>query len=328
LQPVVISLGDPAGVGPEVVAAAYQRKSDLPAVPFFAVGDIASVRAVYDGPIRQIDSAAEAAAVFEEALPVWHIEDSGPLTPGQPTIEGAHCALHSLEMGVGLARSGEVSALVTAPICKEQMYKVGFTHAGQTEFIADRCGVSRTNAVMMLAGPSLKVVPITVHVPLRDVPELLSQELIMARAQAAARGYSKAFGDCNPRIALAGFNPHAGENGAIGREEIEILLPAVTQLREEGLDIFGPVSPDALFTPRMRETYDFALCLYHDQALIPLKAIDFDSGVNVTLGLPIVRTSPDHGTAFDIAGQGMAEAGPMLAAIRMAADIARLRACA
>lgn len=328
MQPVVISLGDPAGVGPEVVAAAYKHKSELPPVPFFAVGDIASIRAVHDGPVRQIDSAAEAAAVFDEALPVWHVEDSGDLTPGQPTIEGAHCALHSLELGVGLARSGEVLGLVTAPICKEQMYKVGFTHAGQTEFIADRCGVSRTNAVMMLAGPSLKVVPITVHVPLRDVPELLTQELIVARAQAAARGFAKAFGICTPRIALAGFNPHAGENGAIGREEIDILLPALAQLQAEGLDIVGPVSPDALFTPRMRETYDFALCLYHDQALIPLKALDFDSGVNITLGLPIVRTSPDHGTAFDIAGQGNAHPGPMLAAIRMAAEIAQQRACA
>lgn len=327
LQPVVISLGDPAGVGPEVVAAAYQQSSSQPTVPFFAVGDIASVRAVYAGPLRQIDSAEQASAVFGDALPVWHIEDSGPLTPGQPTIEGAHCALHSLETGVGLARSGQVSALVTAPICKEQMYKVGFTHAGQTEFIADRCGVSRTNAVMMLAGPSLKVVPITVHVPLRDVPELLTQDLVVARAQAAARGYAKAFGLCSPRIALAGFNPHAGENGAIGREEIDILQPAVAQLQEEGLTIVGPVSPDALFTPRMRESYDFALCLYHDQALIPLKALDFDRGVNVTLGLPIVRTSPDHGTAFDIAGQGKAHPGPMLAAIRMAADIARQRGC-
>lgn len=327
MQPVGISLGDPAGVGPEVVAGCYKQKRVHPTTPYFAVGDIASLEAVFNGPIRRIESAAEAAAIFDDALPVWHVEDSGPLTHGQPTLEGAHCALHSLELGVGLARSGEISALVTGPICKDQMYKVGFTHAGQTEFIADRCGVSRTNAVMMLAGPSLKVVPITVHVPLRDVPELLTQELIVARAQAATRGYAKAFGVCTPRIALAGFNPHAGENGAIGREEIEILQPAVAQLQAEGLNIFGPVSPDALFTPRMREAYDFALCLYHDQALIPLKALDFDSGVNVTLGLPIVRTSPDHGTAFDIAGHGNAHPGPMLAAIRMATDIARQRAC-
>jgi 4-hydroxythreonine-4-phosphate dehydrogenase len=213
-------------------------------------------------------------------------------------------------------------------VCKDQLYRVGFTHAGQTEFIADRCGVSRTNAVMMLAGPGLRVVPITVHVPLRDVPELLSIELVVARAQAAARGLAKSFGIDQPRLALAGLNPHAGENGAIGSEEQDILIPAIARLVEEGLIVTGPHSPDAMFTPDARASYDAALCLYHDQALIPLKALYFDEGVNITLGLPIVRTSPDHGTAFNIAGQHKASAGPMIAAIRMATDIARHRAAA
>lgn len=326
VQPFVISLGDPAGVGPEVTAGAWEARctADLP--PFVAVGDIASIRAVWDGPIAQVDSAEAAVPLFESALPVWHIEDCGGITPGEPTLEGAQCALHSLELGVGVARSGQAEGLITAPVCKDQLYKVGFTHAGQTEFIADRCGVSRTNAVMMLAGPGLRVVPITVHVPLREVPGLLTIELVVARAQAAARGMARSFGIERPHLALAGFNPHAGENGAIGSEEIDILIPAIERLREEGFDVSGPHSPDALFTPAARATYDAALCCYHDQALIPLKALYFDEGVNLTLGLPIVRTSPDHGTAFNIAGQGKASAGPMIAAIRMAEQIARTRA--
>lgn len=326
LQPIVISLGDPAGVGPEIVAKSWQARQTHNLPPFFAVGDIASVRAVWDGPIAQIDSADKAPAAFADALPVWHIEESGEVLPGSPTPEGAHCALHALELGIGLARSADVRALVTAPVCKEHLYKVGFTHAGQTEFIADRCGVSRTNAVMLLAGPGLKVVPITVHVPLRDVSELLTIELVVARAQAASRGLAKSFGIDNPRLALAGFNPHAGENGAIGSEEQDVLIPAIERLRAEGFDVTGPHSPDAMFTPVARTSYDAALCLYHDQALIPLKALYFDEGVNVTLGLPIVRTSPDHGTAFNIAGKNKASAGPMIAAIRMAAEIADHRA--
>ncbi len=326
LQPIVITFGDPAGVGPEIVGRTWEARKTAGLATFFAVGDIASIRQVWNGPIAGIDHADQAQQHFDTALPVWHVEDCGVTAPGIPTLEGAQCALHSLELGVGLARSDEVSALVTGPVCKDQLYRVGFTHAGQTEFIADRCGVSRTNAVMLLAGPGLKVVPITVHVPLRDVPGLLSIELIVARAQAAARGITKSFGIDNPRLALAGLNPHAGENGAIGSEEQDILIPAIARLAEEGLIVTGPHSPDAMFTPDMRVQYDAALCLYHDQALIPLKALYFDEGVNVTLGLPIVRTSPDHGTAFNIAGQGKASPGPMIAAVRMAAEIARHRA--
>jgi 4-hydroxythreonine-4-phosphate dehydrogenase len=326
LQPIVISLGDPAGVGPEIVAKAWAARRERDLSPFFAVGDSKSISAVWDGPITLIDAADKAPAAFDSALPVWHIEDSGDAGPGNPTAEGAHCALHALELGIGLARSADVAALVTAPVSKEQLYRVGFTHAGQTEFIADRCGVSRTNAVMLLAGPGLKVVPITVHVPFRDVADLLTIDLIVARAQAAARGLTKSFGIENPRLALAGLNPHAGEGGAIGMEEQDVLIPAVERLRAEGIDVTGPHSPDAMFTPVARESYDAALCLYHDQALIPLKALYFDDGVNLTLGLPIVRTSPDHGTAFNIAGQNIASPGPMIAAIRMAAEIAAQRA--
>jgi 4-hydroxythreonine-4-phosphate dehydrogenase len=325
-QPIVVALGDPAGIGPEVVAGAWNRRHEERLEPFFAVGDVASVRQIWDGPVAEVGSVEQAMAAFDTALPIWHIEGSGDASPGNPTVEGAHCALHALEMGIGLARSGEARALVSAPVSKDQLYRIGFTHPGQTEFIADRCGVSPTNAVMLLAAPGLKVVPITVHVPLRDVPSLLTIDLVVARAQAASRGLARSYALARPRLALAGFNPHAGENGSIGREEIDVLLPAMEQLLAEGIDISGPHSPDALFTPRMREQYDAALCLYHDQALIPLKALYFDQGVNVTLGLPIVRTSPDHGTAFNIAGKGIASAAPMAAAIREADLIASHRA--
>jgi 4-hydroxythreonine-4-phosphate dehydrogenase len=325
LQPFVVSLGDPAGVGPEITARAWERRREANLPPFFAVGDTASLRAVWDGPIRAIDSADTAGSAFDDALPVWHVEDSGPLTPGQPTPEGAHCALHSLELGVGLARSGEVQGLITAPVSKDQLYRVGFTHPGQTEFIADRCGVGRSNAIMLLAGSGLKVVPITVHMPLRDVADTLTADLIVAKAQATAKGMLRSFGIERPRMAIAGFNPHAGEAGALGREEIETIIPAIERLRDEGFDVTGPHSPDAMFTADARALYDVALCMYHDQALIPLKALYFDEGVNLTIGLPIVRTSPDHGTAFAIAGQGKASPGPMIAAIAMAADIARNR---
>ena len=325
MQPFLISLGDPAGIGPEVTARAWTARVEAGLPPFVAVGDIHSVMAVWDGPIARVDSLAAGTAVFSDALPVWHIEDAGPHTPGVPTIAGAHCALHSLELGVGLARSEEAAGLITAPISKEQLYQVGFTQPGQTEFIADRCGVGRTNAVMMLAGPTLRVVPITVHVPFAEVAGLLTTDLIVAKAIATARGMARNFGIEKPRLAMAGLNPHAGEGGMIGREEIDIILPAVQRLREEGVDVSDPISADALFTPLVRNHYDAILCMYHDQALIPLKALHFDEGVNLTLGLPIVRTSPDHGTAFNIAGKGQASPGPMIAAIRMAGDMAAAR---
>jgi 4-hydroxythreonine-4-phosphate dehydrogenase len=216
--------------------------------------------------------------------------------------------------------------LVTGPISKVCLYNIGFTHPGQTEFVAERCGIATENAVMMLAGPSLRVVPMTTHIPLADVSALLTIELIVSKARATAKGLLRNFGIENPRLAFAGFNPHAGESGMLGREEVDIIAPAVEILRAEGIDVIGPVASDAMFHKRARSTYDAALCCYHDQALIPLKTLHFDDGVNITLGLPIVRTSPDHGTAFDIAGRGLAEPGAMIAAIKMAASAAHWRA--
>lgn len=287
---------------------------------FFAVGDIAAIETVWAGPVKRISDPAEAASVFDHALPCIHVPDEGKAVPGQPTLDGARCAFQSLEVATGLVRAESAGALVTAPVSKTQLVKVGFQHPGQTEFIAERCGVSRSNIVMMLAGPTLRVVPITIHIPFAEVPAALTPALIKARAHATARGLRRLFGIDQPRLAMAGLNPHAGEGGLLGHEEIDRIVPVLEALRAEGLDISGPHSADAMFAPRARANYDAALCCYHDQALIPIKALHFDDGVNITLGLPIVRTSPDHGTAFDIAGQGHAHPGAMLAAIKMARD--------
>jgi len=259
-------------------------------------------------------------------LPLIQLEDAGEIIPGAPNIAGARCSLDSLELAVGLARSGAACGLVTGPVSKAQLYGIGFSHPGQTEFVAERCGIARENVVMMLAGPTLRTVPITTHVPLRDVSGLISVEIIMSRARTTERGLSRDFGIANPRLAMAGFNPHAGESGALGREEIDIVIPAIERLREEGIAIEGPLAADTMFHPRARARYDAALCLYHDQALIPLKTLHFDEGVNITLGLPIIRTSPDHGTAFNIAGKNQADPGATVAAIRLAHQCAENRA--
>jgi 4-hydroxythreonine-4-phosphate dehydrogenase len=257
---------------------------------------------------------------------VLSVEDAGDVVPGAPDTDGARCALHSLELAVGLVRTGAARALVTGPVSKARLYAIGFSHPGQTEFVAERFGIAGENAVMMLAGPSLRVVPITTHVPLNAVSSMLTIDLILARARATARGLTRNFGIEAPRLAFAGFNPHAGEQGALGREEIDVIEPAIAILQAEGIDATGPFAADTLFHPRARATYDAALCCYHDQALVPLKTIHFDEGVNITLGLPIVRTSPDHGTAFSIAGKDMAEPGAMIAAIAMAGQAADRRA--
>jgi 4-hydroxythreonine-4-phosphate dehydrogenase len=324
--PLAVAMGDPAGIGPEIAAKAWNARALHSLPPFFAVGDPRAVEKVWDGPIATIGNPDEARAAFADALPVLVVGDNLEVVPGSPDVESARCALQSLEVAAGLTRSGAAGALVTGPVSKAQLYRIGFTYPGQTEFVAERCGVADENTVMMLAGPTLRVVPITVHVALADVPSLISQELIVAKARVTARGLQRNFGIEKPRLAFAGLNPHAGESGAIGREEIDILTPAIEQLRAEGIDAVGPFAADTMFHARARAGYDAALCLYHDQALIPIKTLHFDDGVNTTLGLPIVRTSPDHGTAFGIAGRDEANPGAMIAAIRMAAAQAERRA--
>lgn len=326
MLPLAISMGDPAGIGPEIIAKAWDARAAHALPPFVAVGDARAIERVWQGPIARISDIAEVARCFAGALPVMTVEDAGEIEPGAPDADGARCALHSLELAVGLARSGAAGALVTGPVSKAQLYGVGFTHPGQTEFVAERCGIAGANAVMMLAGPSLRVVPITTHVPLDRVASLLTIELIVAKARATARGLAKNFGIANARLVFAGLNPHAGEGGAIGRQEIDLIEPAIAILRDEGIDARGPFAADTLFHARARTQYDAVLCCYHDQALIPLKTLHFDEGVNITLGLPIVRTSPDHGTAFALAGKDRAEPGAMIAAIAMAGEAAARRA--
>lgn len=324
--PLAVSVGDPAGVGPEIIAKAWAARHAHRLPPFVAVGDARAVERVWDGPIERIADLSRVDAVFDHALPVLQIEQAGDIVPGTPDAEGARCSLDALELAAGLTRSGAARALVTGPVSKAQLYGIGFTHPGQTEFVAERCGIAGANAVMMLAGPTLRVVPMTTHVPLSAVPALLTVELVVAKARVTAKGLTRNFGIGAPRLAFAGLNPHAGEGGAIGQEEIAVLTPAIERLRAEGIDASGPFAADTLFHGRARERYDVAMCCYHDQALVPIKTLHFDEGVNITLGLPIVRTSPDHGTAFGIAGQDRAHPGAMIAAIAMAAEAAAHRA--
>jgi 4-hydroxythreonine-4-phosphate dehydrogenase len=325
-SPLAVSLGDPAGIGPEVIAKCWDNRGGFGLPPFVAIGDPRSIAAVWDGPIEVVDDPRQADAAFDYGLPLIQLNAPKPDMPGHPSVAGAHTSLDSLEIAVGLARSGSAAAVVTGPVAKEQLYAIGFQHPGQTEFVAERCGVSPGNVVMMLAGPTLRTVPVTTHLPLSEVRDHLNSALIESRGRAALRGLQRSFGIVEPRLAVSGLNPHAGEGGQLGREEIEIIQPAIAALVAEGWLVTGPHPADTMFHARARANYDAALCMYHDQALIPIKALHFEDAVNVTLGLPIVRTAPDHGTAFDIAGQDRADPRPMAAAIRMAADNAAQRA--
>ncbi len=328
--PLAVSLGDPAGVGPELICEAWARRDSATLPAFFVTGgagilaDAARTRGLIV-PVRPIADPAEAAAIFPDALPVLGPDD-GPYCPGAPDPAGARLALSSLTRATALAIAGKAGGLVTGPIAKALLAQVGFHHPGQTEFVADACGIVADDAVMLLAGPSLRTVPLTVHVALAEVPRLITTDLIVSRATITARGLQQDFGIAQPRLAITALNPHGGEGGKFGDEEVPIIAPAIAALRAGGIDASGPHSADALFAPHMRGSFDVAICMYHDQALIPIKALDFDQGVNMTLGLPIVRTSPDHGTAFGIAGQRLAHPGAMIAAIRMAGECAKRRA--
>lgn len=326
VHPLAVSLGDPAGIGPEVVAKCWDNRRELRLPPFVAIGDPCAIGAVWDGPVELVDDPRQADAAFDQALPMIQLVAAQADMPGHPSLAGAHCSLDSLELAVGLARSGSASAVVTGPVAKQQLYAIGFSHPGQTEFVAERCGVATGNVAMMLAGPSLRTVPVTTHVALADVPARLTSALIESRGRAALRGLQRMFGIPEPRLAVTGLNPHSGESGQLGREEIEIIEPAVAALAAEGWRVTGPHPADTLFHDRARASYDAALCMYHDQALIPIKALHFEEAVNITLGLPIVRTAPDHGTAFDIAGKDRADPRPLASAMRMAAACAALRA--
>ncbi len=321
-------MGEPAGIGGELTVKAWATcRHEL--APFFALDDPERLRrearqSGLDIDIAEISDPSDAPTVFADALPVIRLKESADTVFGRPSTNSAKAVLESIERAVEYATTGQAGALVTNPIQKETLYDAGFGFPGHTEYLAALVG-GGMRPVMMLAGPSLKVVPLTVHVPLRTALEQLTTDAIVEQGKLVVGALRRDFGIANPRLAVAGLNPHAGENGKLGMDEIEIIVPAIKALRDTGAELIGPVPPDALFTPRARQRYDAALCMYHDQALIPVKALDFDHAVNVTLGLPIVRTSPDHGTALDIAGQGLADPSSLVSALKMASAISASR---
>ncbi|WP_297774282.1 4-hydroxythreonine-4-phosphate dehydrogenase PdxA [uncultured Roseovarius sp.] len=318
--PVALSCGEPAGIGPEIAAAAWDRLRDR--LPFFLIGDPAHLPG--NIPHVLIDTPGEAVAASAQALPVLPHPFAGSLTPGRPNPDHAQAVIDVIARGVELVHSREALALCTAPIHKQALQEgAGFEHPGHTEYLAHLAGVDRV--VMMLASDALRVVPATIHIPLSDVPQALNPALLEQTIRITNAALVRDFGIAAPRIAIAGLNPHAGEGGRMGREEIEVIAPVLTRLRDDGLDLRGPMSADTMFHAAARSGYDAAICMYHDQALIPIKTVDFDRGVNVTLGLPFIRTSPDHGTALDIAGQGIANPTSLIEALKMAQAMGRAR---
>lgn len=317
---IAISCGEPAGIGPEVAAKAWAMLGKD--IPMLWIGD--PTHLPEGTPFECVKTASEAEKVCAKALPVLAMDFGAPLTPGTAQPEHAKGVIASIETAVRLVQEGACSAMCTAPIHKKALADgAGFAYPGHTEFLAALGGVERV--VMMLACDELRVVPTTIHIALEDVPAAFTPELLAETIRITAKALETDFGIKAPRIAVAGLNPHAGEGGKMGIQEIRMMEPLLETLRTEGFDLMGPMPPDTMFHKRAREGYDVAICAYHDQALIPIKTIDFDGGVNVTLGLPFIRTSPDHGTAFEIAGQGIANPSSMIAALKMAQKLALSR---
>lgn len=324
-------MGEPAGIGGEIALKTWALRARRRLPPFFIIGDPGWLAAIDQNiPLREITAPAEAAKCFKTALPVLPLRLAAQVIAGKPDARNAPCVLDAIRRGVRLARSGEASALVTNPIDKAVLYGAGFAHPGHTEFLAELTGAAAP-PVMLLACPArgrepgLRVALVSAHLPLAQVSAQLSAAKIIATAQATASALTRDFGIASPRLAVAALNPHGGEQGALGREEIEHITPAVAALASAGIDAQGPFPADTLFHAQARRRFDAVICMYHDQALIPLKTIDFAGGVNVTLGLSIVRTSPDHGVALDIAGHGIADPSSLIAALCMAREIARCR---
>jgi 4-hydroxythreonine-4-phosphate dehydrogenase len=329
--PLALSMGEPAGIGGEITLAAWRRRHEgMP--PFYMIDDPNRLAALakalgWSVAVKAIRAPSEAAAAFAEALPVLPLSAAPRASPGHPDRADARLVLESIDRAVADARDGRAAAVVTNPINKDALYRAGFNHPGHTEYLAELAGLEGP-AVMMLACPELRVVPVTIHHALRDAIGLVTIDAIVHAGTIVDAALRRDFGIAAPRLAVAGLNPHAGESGGLGREDIEIVAPAVARLRDAGIDARGPLAADTMFHPPARAAYDAALCMYHDQALIPIKTIDFDGGVNVTLGLPFIRTSPDHGTAFDIAGTGVARPDSLIAALRLAGEMAARRAAA
>ena len=322
MELLALTMGEPAGIGGEIALDAWRalRASGGPA---FVLLDDADR---FDGlPVRRVGAPEEAGAVFASALPVLHRPLPRRPVPGRPDPANAPAVIAAIDEAVALAKAGRAAGVVTNPIQKSALYAAGFAHPGHTEYLAELAGTG-VPPVMLLACPQLRVVPVTVHEPLARAIARLTPGMIVETARTTATALRRDFGVSAPRLAVAGLNPHAGEEGTLGTEDRDIVAPAVAALRAEGIDARGPFPPDTMFTAHARPGYDAAICLYHDQALIPIKTLDMTGGVNVTLGLSVVRTSPDHGTALDIAGTGRADPSSLVAALRLAAEIARNRA--
>ncbi|HSP23663.1 MAG TPA: 4-hydroxythreonine-4-phosphate dehydrogenase PdxA [Saliniramus sp.] len=328
--PIAVTLGDPAGIGPEITLRAWRDREEHGLSPFAVIGNVRlfeelAAKCGIAVPVIPIEKIEDALQAFARGLPVLPLASPVHAVAGRPDKANAGAVIESIEAAVALARAGRASCVATNPIAKHVLYEAGFKHPGHTEFLAALAaepGAEPPLSVMMLWSESLAVVPVTVHIPLADVPKTLTTGLIVETGRIVAKDLAGRFGIARPRLALAGLNPHAGESGAMGREDIEIVAPAVAQLRAEGIDASGPHPADTMFHARARAGYDVALCMYHDQALIPIKTIAFDDGVNVTLGLPFIRVSPDHGTAFDIAGKGIARPDSLIAALKLGARLA------
>ena len=322
---LALTMGDPAGIGPDLALAAWLRRAELDLPAFCLIGDprMLSGRAASLGlEVALVEATPESAATqFAHALPVLPVSLSVPAIAGEPDPDNADAIIEAIRLAVELTMAGRVRAVVTNPIAKSVLYASGFGFPGHTEYLADLAGQSLgrpVKPVMLLAGPLLRVAPVTIHVPLRQVPDLLTTGSIVETAQIVARDLAVRFGIPAPRIAVSGLNPHAGENGALGSEDADIIVPAIARLRADGINAFGPLPADTMFHAEARAGYDAAICMYHDQALIPAKTLGFHDSVNVTLGLPFIRTSPDHGTAFSLAGKGEARADSLIAALRLA----------
>ena len=328
--PVALTLGDPAGIGPDIALLAWQKLRHETGFSFFMLADPGHLKGrarIIDQavPITVIERADAVQAAFSKALPVMPLGNPVRADPGKPSPADAAAIIESIERAVSLARAGEACCVATNPIAKHVLYEAGFRHPGHTEFLAALCADEPgepPRSVMMLWSEGLAVVPVTVHIPLAAVPAQLTRDLIVETGRIVARDLRSRFLIDTPRLVFAGLNPHAGEAGTMGREEIDVIAPAIAQLQAEGIDARGPFPGDTLFHARARAGYDAVLCMYHDQALIPIKTIAFDDAVNVTLGLPFLRVSPDHGTAFDIAGKGVARPDSLIAALRLGARLA------
>jgi len=329
-RPLALTLGDPAGIGPDITLLAWLAREQEAVPPFVLLGDptVLAARAEALGlrvPIATVSDPVVAEERFAEELPVLPLIVAGTVEAGRPDEAAAPAIQHSIEQAVHLVQNGEARAVITNPISKAMLYRGGFAFPGHTEYLASLAGAGKTapHPVMMLVSGPLKVVPVTIHIPLKDVPSALSKELVLATIEITARDLGRFFGIEGPQLAVSGLNPHAGEEGRLGHEEIEIIKPAIEAARAKGYHVVGPHPADTLFHAGARATYDAAICMYHDQSLVPFKTLAFEEGVNVTLGLPFVRTSPDHGTAFAIAGTGKAKPRSLIEALRLGDSMSR-----